>query len=68
MSAEENRRLMPRTAAIRDEWKRVFGPMTRLTWAHEGGREVGARRPVERSMDAEAWITYVKTGVLPGGA
>jgi len=66
--AKRNRELMPQTAVIRDEFKRVFGPLTRLTWASENGREVGHRRAAERSMDADAWIHYLKTGVLPGGA
>jgi hypothetical protein len=63
--ARRNRELMPQTAAIRDEWKRVFGPLTRLVWATEGGREVGQRRPVERVMDADAWLHYMATGRKP---
>jgi hypothetical protein len=66
--ALRNRELMPITAATRDEFKRVFGPLTKLIWAEEGGREVGARRPVERSLDADEWLRYLKTGLRPGGA
>lgn len=42
-AAARNRRLMPGTAAIVDDWRRVFGPGVRLRWARENGIEVGTR-------------------------
>ena len=63
--AAKNRALMPQTAAIRDDFKRVFGPLTKLTWATENGREVGQRRPPERSMTLDEWRHYIATGKRP---
>ncbi len=65
--AKANREAMPIMAAVRDEWKGVFGPLLRLTFAEEGGREVGKRRPPERSMSGEQWRHFLKTGQYPEG-
>ena len=40
-----NRAQMPLTAALMDEWRRVFGPGLRLRWAREGEHEIGKPGP-----------------------
>ena len=40
-AAKRNRELMPETAAIVDEYRRVFGNGIKLKWAVENDRTVG---------------------------
>lgn len=61
-AARRNRDAMPFTAREVDGWRRVFGPETRVTWAREGDAEVGRRQPEGRSMNADEWLRYVRTG------
>jgi hypothetical protein len=67
-TADRNREAMPETARIVDAFKRTFGAGTRFPWVQEGAEERGKRLPVERSMDANQWVHYVKTGELPCSA
>lgn len=63
--AQRNRESMPETARIVDRYRRTFGPATKIAWVQEGGREQGNQLPVERSMNADQWLHYVKTGEMP---
>lgn len=53
------------TARIVDEWRAVFGADTRFPWVREGEVELGTRTAVGRSMDADQWLRFVRTGLLP---
>ena len=64
---QRNREAMPQTAAIVDEFRRVFGPGVRVLWAREGELEVGKRAEAQRSMSAAEWREYLRTGLGPGG-
>lgn len=63
--AAANRALMPETARIVDAHRAAFGKNVRVIWAEEGGRTVGTRPPVPRSMTADQWIQFVETGEKP---
>lgn len=63
--ARRNREGMPETAETIDEFRRVFGAMTRVVWAEEGERTVGRQREPERTMSADQWLHFLRTGVLP---
>jgi hypothetical protein len=56
---------MPETARLVDRWRRTFGAGTRFPWMREGAEERGKLLPVQRSMDANQWLHYVKTGERP---
>ena len=56
---------MPETAKIVDAFRAAFGKSVRVVWAEEGGRTVGERQPVPRSMTVDQWTHYVKTGEQP---
>lgn len=45
MTKEENRARMPMVTAIVDEFREVFGPGVRVTYAREGDVEVGKPMP-----------------------
>jgi len=67
--AARNRALMPLSAAIADEWRRVFGPECVFRYVCEGEYE-GGRRPETnpaRTMNATQWLHYIKTGEVPEG-
>lgn len=63
--ARRNRARMPETARVIDEFRGVFGPMTRTVYAEEGGHVVGRKRPPERCMNADQWLHFLRTGELP---
>jgi putative component of toxin-antitoxin plasmid stabilization module len=43
--ARENRARMPIVTAVVDEYREVFGPGIRVTYAKENGIEIGTRMP-----------------------
>jgi hypothetical protein len=61
----DNRARMPGTAAIVDALRAEFGPDVKVLHAKEGGREVGAAPALGRSMNADQWLHYIKTGERP---
>lgn len=63
--AQRNRDAMPETARIVDRFRRTFGAATRFPWVREGELEMGKLPPVQRSMNADQWLHYVKTGERP---
>lgn len=63
--AQANRAAMPETARIVAAFKRQFGVDTRIAWVQEGEQERGKRLPVQRAMDVDQWLHYVKTGERP---
>ena len=63
--AKSNREAMPETARWVDAWRAVFGPDLRVLYAREGELERGTPSPAARSMDADQWLQYVRTGVMP---
>lgn len=66
--AQRNRALMPETARLVDAWRAVFGPRTRFPWLLEGAQVRGTESPQARSMNADQWLRYVKTGQMPGAS
>lgn len=60
-----NRAHMPKTAQIVDAFRACFGHGVRVLHAKEGGLEVGARPVAGRSMNADQWLLYIKTGERP---
>lgn len=58
---------MPETAQMVDEWRAVFGPNTTFTRVREGDIERGKPSAPVRTMDADQWLRYVKTGEVPAG-
>lgn len=63
--AARNRELMPETARTVDAWRAAFGPGTRFPWLQEGGEVRGKPMPAARTMNADQWLRYVKTGERP---
>jgi hypothetical protein len=61
---KRNRERMPETAAIVDEWRLHF-PGATFDWVCEGGIEQGTPHPTVRTMNADQWLHYVKTGEKP---
>ncbi len=63
--AAANRAAMPETAATVDAFRQVFGAV-RVAWAEEGGQRVGRAPELNpRSMNADEWAHYIKTGQRP---
>jgi hypothetical protein len=60
-----NRERMPGTAAIVDAFRAKFGAAVKVLHAKEGGQEVGAAPDLGRSMNADQWLHYIKTGERP---
>lgn len=58
--AEKMRAAMPLFAAQVDDLRRVFGAL-KVTYAQEGETRRGKPRE-ERSMNADEWLRYVRTG------
>lgn len=67
--AASNRELMPEIARVVDRFRRVFGAGCLVRYAREGALERGAKPewPAARTMDADQWLRYVKTGEVPEG-
>lgn len=68
--ARRNRELMPETARMVDAWRKRFGADTRFVWVCEGSEERGVRiaqHDPRRTMNAEEWLAWVRTGRLPDG-
>lgn len=67
-AAKRNRERMPGTARIIDEWRAKFGPVV-VRHASEPGAEVGKPTVTDpaRTMNADQWLRFVKTGELPEG-
>lgn len=42
---QKSRRLFPEFSKVMDEYRAVFGPGVRCTWAREGDNEMGKRQP-----------------------
>lgn len=66
--AERNRALMPEFASFVDALRR-WAPGSIVVWAEEGGVRLGAQPPWDeaRSMNADEWLHWTKTGELPAG-
>jgi len=43
MDKDEVRRLFPECVGVADQFREVFGPGVKLTYAEEGGRSIGKR-------------------------
>ena len=56
---------MPETARKVDAWRAAFGPGTRFPWLQEGAEVRGKEPAPVRSMNADQWLHYVRTGELP---
>ena len=63
--AMANRGRMPTTARIVDEFRALFGHGVRVCWAVEDGVELGRRSDPGRTMYADQWLAYLKTGERP---
>ena len=63
--ARDNRARMPGTAREIDAFRAKFGSGVRVLHAKEGGLEVGTRPDHGRTMNADQWLHYIKTGERP---
>jgi hypothetical protein len=63
--ASDNRARMPGTAREVDAFRAKFGSGVRVLHAKEGEQEVGTRPDHGRTMNADQWLHYIKTGERP---